>query len=707
MLKTARIWIALAAIVVLIAVSIVIISNEGGSPLQTALNTQTPAASSSAMEGEVKISVIKLQADEDLPVGEAKSLSIEGNALKNVFTLGEETCFTVSIEFSAEKALDVDFSLINTFGEQTALKGSARIEKGEYGFEVRFNGLEAGHYMFTADANAVGVRSASEYAAVVPNESDRDNTSDAFGVDFASLWHTSRSERGAYLELIKKLGVNKVRERISLSAIYNPNGEPRMNNYIDAIEEIKHAGMDVIIVFHDIPEALKGDPSKTLDCDLFALYELLKSAVEALGDDITAWELWNEQDVIFFSYAPPDEFAAFAKACALAVQDSGVNAYKALGAYARGPYDSIYGEWMMQNDIMEYHDIYNFHSYIFAQDLYTPIFLDEQVVSEHMDNAKKYAEGKAVWQTETGVMMYGGETDDRPMSGLYQQARYVAVSSVLSAAMGVERTYQYIMIPLGQGGDSLSFISNYGTPYPAFCAYSTMTYMLGQTKFTGKIKPDVCNGFVFDSGNGEVSMLWTSSGTKEIVLTTEVPLKVYTMMGDMEILSPQNGTVTVTVSSYPCYVQGEMDSDLYDSFSPSVNKASVHDISEENRIVLRPIFPDANLPFFPDRGSVKENYEGIQTGYQLSSGESIKVQLEIYNFTDQIQTGMVTLNVAEGFGVDKEFFEVEIQGYSKEVIEFELFETCAAAQELYELSFNAVFNGEQASACVSKLQLRQ
>lgn len=702
-----------SAVMILCIAAVLLLGGRGGNNVNTSLNTantghsgSTQGTASQNTGEQISAEIRAVEPEENKPSGSAETLVIKGGGTLNVFLSGEEADFQVLTDIRTDKAVDVEFALIDTFGERTLYSGTSRIEENESGFEVVFKGLQLGHYKLTASAKGTEIKNAAEYAAVIPQPSERGAASDSFALDLASIWHSTREQRRDYLDLISKLGVNKVRERIKLSDIYNPDGEPNMTKYIRGIEEIKEAGMDVIITFHDVPDALKGDSGKTLDCDLLAVYNLIKSAVEALGDNITAWELWNEEDVIFFSYAAPDEFAAFAKACALAVQDSGVETYKALGSYARGPYDSIFGEWMMRNDIMKYHDIYNFHSYVFAPNLYNPIFLDEKVVAEHMENAAKYAEGKAVWQTETGVMMYGGETENRPAAGLYQQARYVAVSSVQSAAMGVERTYQYIMIPLGSGGDSCSFISNYGTPYPAFSSYSTMTYLLGKAEFKGKMNSDICSGYVFDSGDGEVSMLWTEGGQKEVRIKTDRPVSVYSMMGDSEIISPQNGEITITVSSYPCYIKGVMDKDLYAAFDPGTNKASVNQIAQGDRMVLRPIFPDANLPFFPDRGSVAENYEGIQTGYQFKAGETVKVRLEIYNFDAENKNGRISLSVPEGFRADRTEFEVNIEAYSKAVIEFNITEGGAQADTLYDLSYSGSFGGVQTSACVSRLQLR-
>ena len=154
-----------------------------------------------------------------------------------------------------------------------------------------------------------------------------------FGMDFASSWHLNIRDRARYIEMLKLAGITHVRERISMSDTLASDGSVSLGKYESVLETLRSGGFDTIITWHDLPSCMETGNGP----DLLAVYKQLKALAEAAGDSVSAWEIWNEQDVIHFGQMYPDEYAAYLKACAAAIDDSGSGALKVMGAFARTP----------------------------------------------------------------------------------------------------------------------------------------------------------------------------------------------------------------------------------------------------------------------------------------------------------------------------------------------------------------------------------
>ena len=64
------------------------------------------------------------------------------------------------------------------------------------------------------------------------------------------------------------------------------------------------------------------------------------------------------------------------------------------------------------------------------------------------------------------------------------------------------------------------------------------------------------NALRFGSGESAVHVFWRSAGASDVMLLAEQPVRVTQMDGSSQVLSPREGTLTITVTDMPTFVEG-------------------------------------------------------------------------------------------------------------------------------------------------------
>lgn len=635
-----------------------------------------------------------------------KKLKLSASAPYGIYTANQNITFVLKADRPADGELTVEIVLKNSLNSET-VKGEVTLHAGEDSATADLGKAALGHYEVKAEASCGETELKTRYVGVTHELSERSGTDERFSVDLASTWHANSRQRKQYAELIKLMGVSNVRERIRLGDIYDEaTGKVSLSKYLPALQTLQEFGLDTIITFHDYPASLSAAQQKVMPADLLKTYRLVKAAADAAGDLVSAWEIWNEQDVIHFGNDYPDEYAAFLKAAAIALSDSQADPIKALGAFARDPYYSKFGVWMLENRVLDYVDVYNYHSYVFSGPSATPS-ADLAAIGKHMEAAANWGRASLpLWQTETGTIHSEGTVEVRSKDSLMQQARYVALSAVQNAALGIERTYQYLFLPYA-GGDDISLLGHNETVYPAYLTYANLTYYLSGAQFLGSMERESCNGYVLSrAGGGEIMMLWSNKATAmQIAVSGNVSLS--DAYGSVTALQAENGKVKVQFGSSPVYVitDGSFAKEEYQSMTVSYDPVEKVKFSPVQRIVISPAFPEKNAPVMPTLENVKENFEGVDSGYQFDKGEKATVTVTVYNFNDSAMSGTVRASVPEGFSVDTAPKRVSLEPYGSAVLTFTL-----AAKDLPEMGslvFEGEFGGEKTSPAVSKVQIRR
>lgn len=633
-------------------------------------------------------------------------ITLIASAPYGIYTANQNVTFVLKADKPADGELTVEVILTNSLNGER-IKGEAVLHAGEESVTADLGTAALGHYEVKLIPSCGEGELKTRYVGVTHELSERGKTDERFAVDLASTWHANSRQRKQYAELIKLMGVSNVRERIRLGDIYEEStGKVSLSKYLPALQTLQEFGFDTIITFHDYPASLSAAQQKVMPANLLETYRLIKAAADAAGDLVSAWEIWNEQDVVHFGNDYPDEYAAFLKAAAIALSDSEANPVKVLGAFARDPYYSKFGVWMLENRVLDYVDVYNYHSYVFSGPSATPS-ADLAAINKHIEAATNWGRASLpLWQTETGTIHSEGTVEIRSKDSLMQQARYVALSAVQNAALGVERTYQYLFLPYA-GGDDISLLGHNETVYPAYLTYANLTYYLSGAQFLGSVERENFSGYVLSrSGGGELMMLWSNKVTAaQIAVSGNVSLS--DAYGSVTALQAENGKVKVQIGSSPIYVitDGSFSEEEYQSMAVSYDPVEKARFSPAQRIVISPTFSSENAPVMPTLETVKENFEGVDSGYQFNKGEKAAVTVTVYNFNDSPMSGTVRASVPQGFSVDTAPKRVSLEPYGSAVLTFTL-----AAKDLPEIGslvFEGEFGGEKTSPAVSKVQIRR
>lgn len=625
-----------------------------------------------------------------------KKITASTDALYNVYVKGNDVNLIFTANAAAEGKVDIDYTLTNILTNDS-LSGRAYITDGKR-TEVAVTPPDAGVYALTFTSSCGVATPENAYVTVLAGTAT--TASERFCADVASTWHASTRERENYIKMLHLAGITHIRERVSISDTYE-NGSANINAYNNALDALKQAGLDVTITWHDLPDAMKTGGTT----NLVEVYNHLKSLVDAGGDRISAWEIWNEQDVIHFGNMYPDEYAAYLKACAIAINDSEESPLKVLGSFARTPNYSLFGPWMMENEVMDYLDVYNFHVYTFTT-YGKGVLLDNDAVQQHIDFSTKWAGKIPQWQTETGTIHSEGGSKTRSLDALLQQSKYIALSSICSAAMGVERTYQYLFLEYALD-NCLAFFSEEGYAFPAYSAYATLINMLGECEFIGEFVDDIASGYVVQSApNKQTAMLWATEGSRKITFETQAEITVTDMFGGQTVLSPQDGKVSLFLSNSPVYLtsaEGTLPSSMYGDYSYSVffDTPSVKDIPAADRIVLYPHFSEDNAPEMPTLENVGPDYEGVCTGYRFNSGEKSSVTITVYNFNSDEATGSVRVSLPDGWQCANPNQSVNVPAGGSQTLTFQLTAGQMQKETLEKIIFSGSFQYGESTRCIS------
>ncbi len=609
------------------------------------VNTPTVAVTPTPTGGvATNVTLVKVSTDKDF----------------GVYVAGEETTVTFAADAVANGSVKVFYTLRNiSTSDQTT--GDITIKQGERraSFAKKLN---SGVYELTFRPETGSA--AERMFITVLVDSDLDG-GERLGMDFASTWHANAGQRAKYIKMLKAAGITHIRERIMMNEVSDDEGNVVLGGYKNEFKTMTQNGFNTIVTWHDIPDRMD---SKSKGADLTKIHAHLSQLVSQLKGNISAWEIWNEQDVIHFGEMYPDQYTAYLKACAIAIADGDENALKVLGAFARIPEYSKFGNWMMENGVMDYVDVYNFHVYTFTTygNGVLPGFDD---IQKHLDFAAQYGGSIPAWQTETGTI----HNEDLPLRGndsLSQQAKYWAITGVQSAAMGVERTYPFLLIPYA-GEDTLSFFALGGYAYPAYGAYATLIKMLGDCNIVGKYDKNGITGYqVKRQDNKNMSVFWSLEGKKTLEFASSKSVTVTDMYGYQTVVEPVGGKVTVTISDAPVYVNAPAS--LFTAFSPTTDKATVKQLSQAQRVVLQPNFPLANAPDMPTLQTVTTGYEGVNSGYRFNKGETAEVTVKVYNFNSKNINGTVKMTLPSGWSSTAASASVSVDANSSATVTFRI-----------------------------------
>lgn len=537
--------------------------------------------------------------------------------------------------------LDIDGKIIKN--------GDFKISAGVSEYQLGLGYFEPGWYRIFVYNDDKQTLAYDEYAAfsVVEPYSQRYTGKTPFAADHAGIeWQNDSGVMNAYAKALSLAGVGFVRERAYMSsdpATYETN-RVQAKAYNDN-------GISSLNVW--------AKPSTfTNETNLFDVYNMQKGFATEFSDSVKAWEIINEPDMI--SDLTPDVYQGFLKAAALGVYDSNSDAVKSFGGLC--VLTPFFREAIMANGVMEYSDIFNVHTHTNGtSEVYTPLsagLLDTGKLLSTVYTGSP----KPMWVTESGIRLDIDENSDLTEDCYKRQAKYVITSTVESLTKGTDKHFYFLTRHFIEDGKQFGIFHKSNMPYPAYSAFSSLTYHLGKATYKGDLKllPESVRGYVFDTGEGDAIVLWnTEEKTDYVQFRSENDVLVVSLLGDTvkRRYNSYHNKVNLPVTSSPVIVKLNAKVDLGDYYPRSF--PTVTDTASRirpNGIVIMPQW---------------ENAEISGNMYCVTAGTTYKVKLNIYNFNSESATGNIKAEITDGFKADTDTIaQYKVEGNSKTVVEW-------------------------------------
>ncbi len=439
------------------------------------------------------------------------------------------------------------------------------------------------------------------------------------------------------------------------------------------------------------------DMPKVRDIDFRNIYNYYKNVdgLDISRSDI--YEIQNESD-LFYDHPPlPDTLTAYSKAAAIGMSDSGTDSVISMTSTAYSN-DSFYYDCQLQNGILDYSCIYNFHGYGDVTRIAKYAVKSTLAYSPEDDirPAMMTENGYKVWADEKGIC-YADQ--------LLEMCRYALKNSAKMLEAGTDKWFWFITRAFLESGGGFGNCHAWtNQPYPIVATLSALTYHLGEGRYIGKPVgiPEKAYGYMFDNGKSDVAILFAAED--KTATFNEKSVTVSDMFGRLRTQNADaDGVVRVNVGQDPIIVifNGRVDESKYYRSSLSVKKYKKLYFDRAQRVVLNPIWDDQNL----SDGTV------MRKGYILDK-ESLTqhIKFRIYNFNDTAVSGKiyVTPEYDEHFEIalGKEDFTVEPFGRIEKEIVLKASDTIPPDSSADILFGAELDNGEKVTSAVSRYWLR-
>ncbi|MDD3766406.1 MAG: hypothetical protein PHF89_04340 [Eubacteriales bacterium] len=624
------------------------------------------------------------------------SLRLESASTYSIFegNTAQHKVKWVNLGSGVEKTVQI--KVINYFGnveflqEYTAAPSAKEIT-------VTIDNLPYGHFTIIA---SIGDESVSGFFSLVPNMEDRrDSSKSPFALASMATRHTLtpiiQDSLDEYVRTISLAGVHYVREFLVARQVFL--GEDSYNYSVGKLDRLIQAysdnNIDVVLMYQMMPGFLCRDGQR-IPNDLLGTYRLVKQLVENFKGKIDAIEIENEPEH-YADTNPADYYAAFLKASAVAIQDADKDV-KIVNAALIPTKNALYRRTFFQNQIKDYIDAYNWHTYsVYNENInviaYRPFITD--VISEAHKNGMF---DKPLWTTETGLQIPVSDTSSLELTYAEQisQARYAPTASVVALSMGEDKHFWFTHGYFYEHGNCYGTMTQTRMPYAIYSSISAYNNAMGNGVYKGKFKniPSDVNGYAFVDGNESVGCFWSETPktiTLNIGQTSGVLIDI---MGNETPISPNNGNLTINVGPDIVYLRiaGEFNPQIIEAKERIEKAVKSVDLSSAQRIILQQEMP----------------LDKIGNGYyKMNSNSENTVILNVYNFNEEAVEGKIDAKSYYEWEVQPQSRWVSIPPMSKVQLEYTVVSSGATNSTMpVPLVFSGVFDGEKTSDCVSYIK---
>lgn len=628
------------------------------------------------------------------------SLKLVCEPVYHIFEGNESVEYTLNWTESEISAKTAAFEIHNYYDEMVCTS-TEEIPAGVSSYLIKIPYLEYGSYTLKATMNGETV---SAKLAVVPKLTQRRlSRENGFGLA-AMTTHSgsfNKNHIDDYAKSIVQAGFGYTREFGLINEM-----EPIKNNPDIWLWNANNINYDKIVDAyhkHGIGQSFMisggtaadyyngytgGDTDYDSPTDLIEAYQFSKALAEHYQGKVDMFEIGNEVDSVHNSpMEGADTYTAFLKAAAVGIMDGNPNAKVAsMGLVG----DSAeYRRMMLENDIADYIDAYNYHSYTDYKEGNLQKY-DTSCVDYHTEMERYGLKNKEVAVTEQGYKVDRGTESAITAEQEKAVARYGPTSMITAKATGTDLNLWFKHGYFIEDNKDIGTMSEQNQPYPVYSALSAMNHAIGNGKYIGKLKdlPAGSYAYCFKDGEDTVVCIWsdTEEGASVTVTTDALEATLIDIMGN------EKPVTSFTVNACKDIQYLRFSGDITEGLSASVQREveQSKDISDAERVVLQQRFP-------------KENSRNAKVaGYQILNGRA-ECTLRVFNLNDREMTGEIIADVGDEWQMDSKRKSITVQPMSYADVVFTISSDGVVTQNHTALRFVGVFDGQETGDSVSSL----
>ncbi len=451
-------------------------------------------------------------------------------------TTGDQVSWTVK-----------DFFGVQTSGPTTAVPGNGLTTiapgQGRPGyFELHVTALRNGAAVASADTT---------FAVVAPSNVSLMHSS-PFGVmtHFAHGWTTD------IMQILARAGIAQFRDEQYWQYVEPTRTTPPTYTFTDYQPYMTAAaglGLNPLMALDFANTNYDGGFSPYTDDGRTGYANYCTALLARYGAQIDTVEIWNEYNGSFSTGTATTDrsfyYTEMLKKAYVAIKAAWPDIRVVGGACV--PVPLPWFQDLFSKGAQDYLDVLDVHPY---RSIPEGVEVDIAAL-QALSAANNHGNGpKPIWATECGA-------PDTANPGRQEMARYLVRLMTLMRSAGVERIYWYLAYDYDGYSTGLvrsptDALGAY-VPSSALPAYANLIQQLFGATYVGRDTTDArTRMYLFQRGGSDVRVVWSSTGTAQLVLTANTPLTRIDLMGRSTTLFPTNGAIAVTADTTPFYLIG-------------------------------------------------------------------------------------------------------------------------------------------------------
>ncbi len=484
-----------------------------------------------------------------------------------------------------------------------------------------------------------------------------------FGMDtsLSRKNHIGGDSLRSLMKILRRNGIVWGRDRFSWGDVHPKQDQIDFNGRsgrYDLFRKIAgEEGVKILDVFHDTPAWNKQLASER-DNFLFGgdsggyeygsnvyprnLLEAANSwsAICRNWSQIKALEVWNEPDIFFGNYFPPEFFIAFTKSVSTRFALDRVPTTVVGGNLAHPGDGSDYYRSLIEGGLLEDIDVFSFHSYRLTETHEEQIAFLREV--ERKTSPRKL--GIPYWITESGMPWPRG-TSRAPVDADRYSASEIVGKAIEFRALGIERYFTFCYPYYDERKNNFGMIDQHFAPMRSLAAYGNCAMLLANKEYIGDlVVPGAVRSRVFSDGKESIACIYAPmKASRKVTLPEGLRITKITGLDGRE-LKWEGGTLPLEDGILYLHIKGKPGSKFMKSDTRAMRlyqyaKNYKPQPRAAKPVVIQPNYNLARMPY---------GYGGIY----LIPGEPFVAELYWNNHSDRPVTVLPQLTLPEGVKAD-------------------------------------------------------